>query len=60
MEIHEVFTEWAEGRGVKINGVAAHKFAGRGLGIIAKEKIEVSFSFVNARQWISRVVQIEV
>jgi hypothetical protein len=41
MEIHEEFTNWAVERGVKINGVAAHKFEGRGLGIIATKKHEV-------------------
>jgi hypothetical protein len=41
MEIHEEFTAWAVERGVKINGVAAHKFEGRGLGIIATKKHEV-------------------
>ncbi|KAH6724575.1 putative SET domain-containing protein [Leptodontidium sp. 2 PMI_412] len=38
MEIHEAFTEWTLERGVKINGIAAHRFEGRGLGIIAEKK----------------------
>jgi len=41
MEKHENFTEWACAQGVKINGVAAHRFPGRGLGIVAKRKHEV-------------------
>jgi len=41
MEEHEKFTEWALAQGVKINGVAAHRFPGRGLGIVAKEKRNV-------------------
>lgn len=41
MEIHEEFTEWAVKNGVKINGVAAHKFEGRGLGVIATKRHEV-------------------
>ncbi|KAI9879918.1 MAG: hypothetical protein M1830_006585 [Pleopsidium flavum] len=38
---HEVFTGWVQERGVKINGVAPASFAGRGLGIAAKRKIQV-------------------
>ena len=41
MEKHEKFTEWALAQGIKINGVAAHRFPGRGLGIVAKKKHEV-------------------
>jgi hypothetical protein len=41
MEIHEEFTKWAVDRGVKINDVSAHRFNGRGLGIIADKKLEV-------------------
>lgn len=41
MEIHEKFTEWAKGRGVKINGIRPHKFEGRGLGIIAERDLKV-------------------
>jgi hypothetical protein len=41
MEIHEEFTEWAVTRGVKINGIKAHRFDGRGLGIIAKKDFKV-------------------
>ncbi|KAJ5040333.1 uncharacterized protein L3040_005989 [Drepanopeziza brunnea f. sp. 'multigermtubi'] len=42
MEIHEEFTEWAVAQGIKINGIAAHKFEGRGLGIIATQKHEAN------------------
>ncbi|KAH7342382.1 hypothetical protein BKA65DRAFT_503985, partial [Rhexocercosporidium sp. MPI-PUGE-AT-0058] len=38
MEIHEAFTAWAFERGVKINAIAAHRFEGRGLGIIAEKR----------------------
>jgi len=41
MDIHEEFTEWAAARGVKISGIAAHTFPGRGLGIIAQKKLNV-------------------
>jgi len=41
MEIHEEFTKWTVGRGVKINGIRAHKFEGRGFGIIAEKDFEV-------------------
>jgi hypothetical protein len=41
MEKHVKFTEWAQAEGVVINGVAAHKFHGRGLGIIAEKNFKV-------------------
>lgn len=41
MDAHEEFEKWAVERGVKINGIKAHKFEGRGLGIIATKKHEV-------------------
>jgi len=41
---HEIFTNWADDRNVKINGVAPARFAGRGLGIAAKRKIQVALS----------------
>lgn len=44
MEKHEEFTAWAVSKGAKIHGIAAHAFPGRGLGIIATEKLEVSQS----------------
>ncbi|KAL3420204.1 SET domain-containing protein [Phlyctema vagabunda] len=40
MDIHKEFTEWAVAQGVKINGIAAHKFPGKGLGIIAEKRHE--------------------
>jgi hypothetical protein len=41
MDVLEKFTQWSEARGVKRNGVAAHRFAGRGMGIVAERRIEV-------------------
>ena len=49
MEKHEEFTKWALDHGVKINGVAAHRFPGRGLGIIATEDHKVSHVVVFVR-----------
>ncbi|KAG0650498.1 Ribosomal lysine N-methyltransferase 2 [Hyphodiscus hymeniophilus] len=46
MEVHRDFTEWAVSRGVKINGIAAHKFPGRGLGIIAEKSFKASLSSI--------------
>jgi hypothetical protein len=37
----DAFTEWALSRGVTLNGIAAHRFPGRGVGIVAESKIEV-------------------
>lgn len=39
---HEAFTKWAEAEGVSITGVGPAKISGRGLGIVAQRKIEVS------------------
>ena len=41
MEKHEAFTMWALNQGVKLHGVAAHRFPGRGLGIVALEAAPV-------------------
>ena len=41
MEIHKDFTEWAIARGVNLNGIAIHRFPGRGLGIVAEKELEV-------------------
>ena len=41
MEKHEAFTKWALSQGVELNGVAAHRFPGRGLGIVATEAAKV-------------------
>ncbi|KAH7412629.1 hypothetical protein BKA64DRAFT_702750 [Cadophora sp. MPI-SDFR-AT-0126] len=38
MEIHEAFAEWALEKSIKINGIAAHNFEGRGVGIIAEKR----------------------
>jgi hypothetical protein len=47
MENHREFTEWAVARGVEINGIAAHRFPGRGLGIIAEKDFKAGVSFFN-------------
>jgi hypothetical protein len=41
MEKHIEFTNWAVAQGIIINGITAHKFAGRGLGIIAEKNFKV-------------------
>jgi hypothetical protein len=41
MDIHNEFTEWAIARGVKLNGIAIHKFPCRGLGILAEKQFKV-------------------
>lgn len=46
MEIHKEFAEWAVARGVKINGVAAHRFPGKGLGIIAEKQFKARMTFL--------------
>lgn len=38
---HGAFTTWATAQGVKINGVEPAKISGRGLGIVARRRIEV-------------------
>lgn len=40
MDQHEEFTAWAVERGVEINGISAHKWDGRGVGIKADRDIE--------------------
>ncbi|KAK6367408.1 hypothetical protein LTS17_010334 [Exophiala oligosperma] len=40
MSNHDSLTEWALSRGYKLNGIKAHAFAGRGLGVIAERNIE--------------------
>jgi hypothetical protein len=42
MEIHKEFTDWAVAKGVKINGIVAHRFSGRGLGIMAEKDLKAS------------------
>jgi hypothetical protein len=42
MEKHIEFTDWVLSQGAEINGIAAHGFSGRGLGIVAKKRHEVS------------------
>ena len=46
MEIHQDFAKWAVARGVKINGIAANRFPGRGLGIIAEKNFRASTIFL--------------
>jgi hypothetical protein len=41
MDIHKEFTEQAVAQGVKLNGIAARRFPGKGLGIIAEKKLKV-------------------
>lgn len=43
MDKYEEFTKWASTKGVKRFGIAAHRFEGRGLGIVAEKRIEVYF-----------------
>lgn len=45
MEKHHEFTTWAVKDGLDINGIAPHRFPGRGLGIVAVERHEVSSYF---------------
>lgn len=40
-EVHETFTEWALAQGVIANKVRPARFPGRGLGMIATDKIKV-------------------
>jgi hypothetical protein len=40
MDIHKEFTEWAVARGVKLDGIATHRFPGKGLGIIAERELK--------------------
>lgn len=40
-EDHAAFTEWALNQGVVANGVTPARFPGRGLGMIATQKIKV-------------------
>jgi hypothetical protein len=42
MDHHSQLAKWATDGGVKVNGVAAHDFPGRGLGIIATKNLRVS------------------
>ncbi|MCJ1367693.1 hypothetical protein MMC16_006827 [Acarospora aff. strigata] len=45
-EKHDIFTKWAKNHGVRINGVAPARFAGRGLGIAATRPIETGEELV--------------
>lgn len=41
MDAHETFAKWAVEQGVEINGLVAHSFEGRGLGIMAETDLKV-------------------
>lgn len=41
MELHRDSTKWALAHGVTLNGIAAHRFPGKGLGIIAEKDFDV-------------------
>lgn len=43
-ENHTRFIEWAESKGVEIDGIAPARFVGRGMGIVAAKDIKVSSS----------------
>jgi hypothetical protein len=47
MEKHHDFATWVVDHGVKLNGISAHQFPGRGVGIIADKRHEVSAVVVN-------------
>ena len=38
---HVQFVEWAKGNGVEIDGIAAARFVGRGMGIVAAKDLKV-------------------
>ena len=40
-EKHELFTQWAKGHSVEINGVKPAKLPGRGLGLVTTQKIKM-------------------
>ena len=48
METLKDLTKWAVARGVKLDGIAAHKFPGKGLGVIAQENLHVRATFLQA------------
>ena len=47
MDVLEDLTKWAVARGVKLDGIAAHKFPGKGLGVIAEENLCVRCTFLH-------------
>lgn len=57
MEKHKAFTEWALKQGVKLHGVAANRFPGRGLGIVATEAAPVCPIFFVSSHMIMLQVQ---
>lgn len=42
MEVHDDFTKWVVDKGVLLNGVASHRFPGRGMGVITTRAHKVS------------------
>lgn len=40
-QVHACFREWAEGRGVRIDGLRVVKLPGKGIGIVATRKLKV-------------------
>ena len=48
MEKHHEFTTSAVKNGLEINGIAPHRFPGRGLGIVAVERHEVGLISANS------------
>lgn len=46
MDAHRQFTQWVLTQNVEINGVAPHKFPGKGLGIVAENDLKVRQSFI--------------
>lgn len=48
MGLCEEFTGWAVAQGVKLNGIAAHRFPGRGFGIIAERELKVCMKILSS------------
>ena len=43
MEPNEQLLQWAEAKGVKLDGIAPQRLPGRGMGIVATRSIQVSY-----------------
>lgn len=58
MDPYGEYTQWAVDQGVKLSGIAAHRFPSKGLGIIAKQALNVCrtdvtmFSFIPAMPFV--------
>ncbi|TVY21615.1 Ribosomal lysine N-methyltransferase set11, partial [Lachnellula arida] len=46
MDAHRKFTQWVLTQNVEINGVAPHRFPGKGLGIVAEKDLKVGETLV--------------